>query len=159
MRFFILITFIFLFSSCKKIRNYNNDKSPNKYKKDSLDLTKLDAYPLLPECDSLSDRHLQKQCFYNKISLRIQNSLIDHSFKTNNNLTGKIFVKINIDNKGKSQVKDIIMPIEINNSLPYLDSLIHQTIKDLPLVKPAVKMGIPVKCEFILPIQINNFID
>ena len=67
-----------------------------------------------------------------------------------------ILVRLKIDNKGKSILTNIRSTDFIKQEIPKLDSLINSGIKNLPLLKPAIKRGMPVATEFTLPIVVKN---
>jgi hypothetical protein len=134
----LLIGFLVFFTSCKEI-------NASKASILKIDFKKIDAYPLLPECNNLTNRELQKNCFYTNISKRIQIDLENYSLK-NKIFKDTIFVKIFIDNKGKSYLKN---RKKTNLSL---DSLLQKSIDNLPIMSPAIKKGIPINVEFILPV-------
>lgn len=113
-----------------------------------IDFKTVDAYPLLTECELITNRSLQRACFYREITKKIQASLSD--FKMNGAVDkDTIYAKIFIDNKGNSFYKNT----NILNSI--LDSILTKSIQNLPKMSPAIKKGIPVNVEFTLPIIIN----
>jgi hypothetical protein len=129
-----------------------NDDLEDKINSQIIDYSSIDAYPLLPECQELIDKNLQKECFYKNVSNRIQKTLVTNlNFASQNNI--KVLVKINVDAKGKVAIKTINYLDE--NNLPKLDSLLYLSIENLPLLQPAIKSGIPVSSEFSLPILVK----
>lgn len=148
----LILFFIVFFISCDTIfskkENIIIEEIPINYRS-------IDAYPLLPECNDITDRALQKKCFYEKLSNNIQKNLASVLLVSTTNVQGNILIKVRISAIGKASIKTIIMADEIKTKIPKLDSLIRVSIHKLPVLQPAIKAGIPVASEFSLPISIN----
>lgn len=150
----ILFCFI-LFTSCE----YLSFKKPVKNKLpivDSIDFSKVDDFPVFPECDSIPSQEKQRICFQLEMSKHIYHSLnqLDINAKTEFNDT--IIVKIIVDNLGKTKLSSIQKTENIAENLPKLDSIIKAGLLELPVLQPAIKRGIPVSAEFSLPILIKT---
>ena len=124
--------------------------------KENIDFTSVDAYPLLPECESITDRTAQKDCFYQKLASRIQNSLTKNSIELTTVIKDTVFVKIRVDLNGKASINTISLSNGMIENLPKLEEIIRNSITKLPILQPAIKSGIPVNSEFLLPILVNN---
>ena len=152
--FFPILLLMFL-TSCE----YLSFKKPVQAEipdKDTIDYSKLDEYPIFPECDSIPSEDKQRICFQIKMSKHIYLSLnqLDINAKTTFNDT--IIVKIIVDNAGKTKLSSIQKSDKISQYLPKLDSIINAGLQELPLLQPAIKRGIPVSAEFSLPIVIKT---
>ncbi len=119
----------------------------------SIDWNKVDTYPSIAECDSLTNVELRKQCFFEYLSSTIQQKLnVDTPFN-------KLYPEIDT-----IQVKVTVLPdatIEFEPQFPQdtvtydkikIDSILRVRLVDLPKINPAIKRGIPVKTQFILPV-------
>ena len=141
--------------SCENIFSKKSQNTLDlKASEQPINFSSIDAYPLLPECENITDRTEQKECFYQKLTGRIQNTLDNNLFELPKNIKGSVLVKINVSSKGKVSVTTILLSNEIKKNIPKLDSLIHKSIALLPVLQPAIKAGIPVTSEFSLPIRI-----
>lgn len=150
----ILFCFI-LFTSC----DYFSFKKPVKKsisQIDSIDYTKVDDYPVFPECDSIPSQEKQRICFQIKMSKHIYLSLNQIDINAETTFNDTIIVKIIIDQVGKTKLSSIQKSDKISQSLPKLDSIISAGLQNLPLLQPAIKRGIPVSAEFSLPIIIKT---
>lgn len=150
----ILFCFI-LFTSCE----YFSFKKPTHVavpKVDSIDFSKVDDFPVFPECDSIPSQEKQRICFQLEMSKHIYHSLnqLDINAKTEFNDT--IIVKIIVDNLGKTKLSSIQKTENIAENLPKLDSIIKAGLLELPVLQPAIKRGIPVSAEFSIPIIIKT---
>jgi hypothetical protein len=148
----LLIVVLILFSSC----DFFKTKTSIKTVIEPIDFHSVDAYPLLPECEQLSSRDLQRDCFYTQISNRIKTSLDTYKFKFSENRNETILVTINVNEKGKLVVKSITSSKEIKIDIPKLDSIITQSFTQIFRIQPAIKSGIPVTSEYVLPIVIKT---
>jgi len=153
--YFLLILFSITSTSC----DYFSFKKPVKNKLpivDSIDFSKVDDFPVFPECDSIPSQEKQRICFQLEMSKHIYHSLnqLDINAKTEFNDT--IIVKIIVDNLGKTKLSSIQKTENIAENLPKLDSIIKAGLLELPVLQPAIKRGIPVSAEFSLPILIKT---
>ncbi len=154
--FFLIVLLLFTVSCKEYLVNKRDDNSLTKTEENAINYSSLDAYPLLPECVNITNRILQKDCFYKQLTSRIQNTLDENLLAINQNIQDTIWVKININSLGKTRVKTIIVTDNIKEYLPKLDSVLNISIDKLPILKPAIKLGIPVTSEFSLPILLQN---
>lgn len=147
-----LLFFVLFFVSCDV---FFSKKENIIIKEIPIDYKTIDAYPLLPECKKITDRVLQKNCFYEKLSNKIQLSLTSRLPESTAKIQGNILIKLHISSIGKASIKSVVIANIIKDAMPELDSLIHVSIDQLPILLPAIKAGIPVASEFSLPISIN----
>ncbi len=121
-----------------------------------IDYNSIDIFPLFPKCDSIPSIDKQKICTQIKLSQHIYASIADHQIMTSKPVNDTIFVKLKIDSAGKSILSNIQSSEFIKTEVPNMDSLIKSGIEKLPLLKPAIKRGMPVTTEFTLPIVLKN---
>ncbi len=143
--FFTIISLL----SCK---DYLNKIAPEKVIITPINFSSIDAYPLLPECLSVSDRVEQKTCFYQKLTARILNSLTSDLIHLSSHNEGDVIVKIVINSDGIASLDEIITSKTIKESIPKLEQVLQKSIRELPVFQPAIKSGIPVGSKFSLPI-------
>jgi len=152
-RWFLFLIIILGLASCEKIFNKVNNNVEIKKQSKPIDFTSVDAYPLLPECNGITSRELQKDCFYRYLSKQIESSLSKKNIIIDDTVLDTIKVKINISSKGIISVKSI----NLSNTQDLLDlkKVIILTIDEFPQIQPAIKYGIPVTTEFVLPIVLK----
>jgi len=156
-KFKYIIVFGFLIiglTSCDFIITKKSDKTKIEKTTEPIDFSSVDAYPLLKECEEMSSRKLQKECFYKLLSKQIEVSLSNKNISFSKSLIDTIQVRINVSSKGIISVKSL----NISNNLDYteLRNAIIQSIDSLPQIQPAIKRGIPVTTEFVLPIVLSS---
>lgn len=154
-KIFILPLALMFITSCE----YISFKVPTKVavpKLDSIDYTKIDDYPVFPECDSIPSTEKQRICFKMEMSKYIHTTLREIKINSKSVLNDTIIVKIIVDKNGKTRLSSIQKTSKINQNLPQLDSIIKLGLMQLPILQPAIKRGIPVSAEFSLPIVIKT---
>lgn len=153
-RNFIILFCGFLLTSCEFFKK--KEFTPTVVIDTIVDYSSVDVFPLFPSCDSIPSQEKQKICSQIKLSEHIYASLSDFEIVTSDIINDTILVKINIDKTGKTSLTDLQSSAFIKDQIPKLDSLIESGIDNLPLLKPAIKRGMPVTTEFTLPIVVKN---
>ena len=146
-RYFILVFLFVELVSCETILTNKKDKI---IEIESIDFSSIDAYPLLPECEKFTSRSVQKDCFYKFLSKRIELLLSKQNISYSTTKSDTIKVIINVNSKGVISVN----PDNLKNS--NFKEFIIQSTKGLPKIQPAIKAGIPVTSQFVLPIIIKS---
>ena len=121
-----------------------------------IDYNSVDVFPLFPKCDSIPSQEKQKICSQIKLSEHIYASLVSVNIITSKKVSDTLVITLNIDKTGKVSLSNIQTSALIQQQIPKLDSIIKSSIKSLPLLKPAIKRGMPVATEFTLPIVVKN---
>ena len=153
-RTFIVLFCGFLLTSCEFFKK--KEFTPTVVIDTIVDYNSVDVFPLFPTCDSIPSQEKQKICSQIKLSEHIYASLLDFEIVTSKVINDTILVKINIDKKGKTSLTGLQSSESIKVQIPKLDSLVLSGINSLPLLKPAIKRGMPVTTEFTLPIVVRN---
>ncbi|MFC2127208.1 hypothetical protein ACFLRU_02390 [Bacteroidota bacterium] len=120
-----------------------------------VDLGKVDVYPSFKACDSILDIEIKNRCFNNQLYTHLSASLLAHTFEVSSSIDEVVKVKLQIDNKGSSKLMEILASDNVGKQLPMLDSLIGESVRTLPKLFPATKMGIPVTTVYEIPIVIK----
>ena len=138
--------------SCK--RNQYDKVAPQPLLDTIINYTKVDVAPSFKECDSLIDV-AKTLCFQNQVSQRISAILKAQNFKTKDSIRETIIVSLLISKAGEFKLKETSMTNELKKQLPSLDSILHKAVQELPKVNPAIKRGIYVNTQYLLPIRIK----
>ena len=154
LRLLILFCCVFFFTSCEffQKKEFVNNTAIDTV----IDFNSVDVFPLFPACDSIPSQEKQKICSQIKLSEHIYASLSTQEIISTDILNDTILIKLNIDKSGKVSLSSLMANDYINQQIPNLDSLIDSGIEKLPLLKPAIKRGMPVTTEFTLPIVVKN---
>lgn len=149
---------MFLFSvfSCQYFdKKVPNEKELLEKQLKEINWNEVDEYPSINDCEKLEGKELRKQCFFEFLATTIQQKLSSESknlFANADSINVKVTVNANstIDFETQSS----------NDSIAYnykkIDSIIKSKFVDFPKINPAIKHGIPVKTEFILPIVLKQ---
>ena len=82
-------------------------------------------------------------------------SLRNQNIKVKRPVDETIHVVITIPSKGKATLKSIKASDNLHKEIPDLKKILEKSIADLPEIFPAIKRGITVTSEHILPIRIK----
>ena len=150
----ILLLFLSLlfFNSCQ----YFDKQIPSKeelLQKElkAINWKEVDEFPSFSKCDSVSNKEQNKNCFFEYLTQLIQERL---SFDT----IGVLYPQLDTIDVKVTVLPNSTLKFEpqLNDTLSYdkqkIDSIIHARLVGFPKVNPAIKRGIPVKTQFILPV-------
>jgi hypothetical protein len=149
MRNIILYLFIlFTFGACQ----YFEKKVPQKEalldkELDKINWYEVDEFPNVLQCDSLTDKSLRKACFFNFMSQTVQEKLSPDSIKVLYPKSDTLQIKVTISPEAVLHFESLSTPDK-----PKIDSLLKLHLSNFPKVEPAIKRGIKVTSQFILPV-------
>ena len=155
MRKIVLILFpiLFLLQSCQLFDN----KVPSKeelLKKElkQINWNEVDEFPSVSECEKIEDKNIRKQCFFEFLAQTIQEKLnvdnLSSLYPDLDTIEVKVTVFPNSTLKFEPQFEK---DAQIYDTIK-IDSILHARLVDLPKIHPAIKRGMPVKTQFILPV-------
>ena len=112
----------------------------------------VDEYPSVSECEKLTDEVQRKQCFFEFLTSTIQQKLNIDTLSIMYPELDTIEVKVTVN----TDATMLFEPQFPQDSVAYdkvkIDSILRARLIDLPKINPALKRGIPVKTQFILPV-------
>lgn len=152
---FLLVLF-FGFQSCQ----YFEKNVPSKEELLQKELQKInweevDEYPTTQGCDSISNKNLQKQCFFDfmaaQLHFKLANDTIRKAYHNIDTLKVKVLVNANAT---------VAFTPEVSNDSIYYnkskaDSLLQTKLASFPPIQPAIKRGMKVKSEFLIPVVLR----
>ncbi|HMK06645.1 MAG TPA: hypothetical protein VK476_03890 [Flavobacterium sp.] len=150
--FLILLLFPLLFSSCQ----YFDKQVPSKdalleEQLKTINWKTVDELPSISNCDSLTDKSQKQQCFFEFLTQLIQQKLNSDTlavlYPELDTINVKVTVFANAALQFEPQFKDTL-----SYNTAKIDSIIVARLVDFPQIKPALKRGLPVKTQFILPV-------
>ena len=156
MRYLILFTLLLVGSSCnwtasreKKTRELVNEEIQN------IDWAEVDKYPLFEDCDETASKEEQKNCFA-KVLISHFSGYFDETYITSiKNTSDTIFIDLLMKETGQLELMDVINGEVLEDNLPQFKEQLAKSLDSLPMVKPALKRGIPVKAKFRIPIVLS----
>ena len=151
---------LFLVSLCFSCQ-YFEKKVPNE--KELLDKqlkeinwNEVDEYPSVADCEKLTDATQRKQCFFEFLTTTIQQKLAVDTLSTMFPKLDTIEVKVTVFPNSTMEFEPQFPKDSIAYDTIKIDSILHVRLVDFPKVNPAIKRGIPVKTQFVLPVIIKS---
>ena len=150
---FLALLFI---SSCQ----YFDKQVPNKadlLKKElqAINWNQVDEYPSFAQCDSLTDSKANQSCFFDFLTQLIQARLgadtLTLIYPELDTIQLKVTVLPNATFTFEPQILDTVA---YNKTL--IDSVFKARLVGFPKVNPAIKRGLPVKTQFVLPVVMKS---
>ncbi|RTY86479.1 hypothetical protein [Flavobacterium sp. GT3R68] len=155
MRKIILITplLALLFTSCQYFdkRVPSKDELLEKELK-SINWNEVDEFPSIAECEKIKDEAMRKQCFFEFLTQTIQQKLSIDTLAILYPELDTIDVKVTIYPDATMQFEPQFPKDSVAYDTIKIDSILHARLVDFPKVNPAIKRGIPVKTQFVLPV-------
>ena len=116
----------------------------------------VDVYPSISDCEKLTDETQKKQCFFEFLSSTIQQKLSIDTLKILFPKLDTIEVKVTVNPDATMQFEPQFPQDTVAYDTIKIDSILKIKLVDFPKVNPAIKRGIPVKTQFILPVIIKT---
>ncbi len=157
MRKIIAILFIgLLFSSCQNLNKPEiSEEELLQQELKKINFSQVDEFPSVAACDTLKDAQTRKLCFFDYLTVAIQEKLSIDTLAILYPEIDTIQVKVTVYPDSRLEFE----PQFPSDSLAYdkikIDSILRNRLKDFPKINPALKRGIPVKTQFILPVILN----
>jgi hypothetical protein len=155
--FSALILFSLLSTSCQ----FFDKKVPSEdellqKELEKIDWKKVDAFPSIDACDVLTDEAQRKQCFFEYLTQTIQEKLSVDTLAILYPNIDTIEVKVTVFPDSSLQFEPQFPKDSVAYDKIKIDSMLHAKLVDLPKVNPAIKRGIPVKTQFVLPVILKS---
>ena len=152
----ILVALFFTFFSCQ----FFDKKAPDKEQLLKEELGKInweevDEFPTVTNCDSLLDKEAQKQCFFDYLIQNIQDRIGVDTLQIMYPEMDTISVKVTINPDATLEIHTEKPKEAITYDIKVIDSILQNKLVDFPAIEPAIKRGIKVKSQFILPVIIK----
>lgn len=121
----------------------------------SINWNEVDQYPLFEACDETADKTQQRRCFQTTFTNQVFETLQNNHIVVHKSLNDTVKVHMLISNTGTIKITGIEKTDVINKQIPQLDSIINESLKQLPKLYPAIKRDIPVSTKIKLPIVLK----
>lgn len=151
----ILISMLLLSAGCKQFDNTVPDKEQLLQKElHAINWSEVDELPSVSACDSIADKTLRSQCFTEFLSSTIQQMISIDTLAVLYPQIDTVKVKITV-----FADSTVTFEPELDADVVYdpkkIDSIIKDRLANFPKVNPALKRGIPVKTQFVLPVILH----
>ena len=116
----------------------------------------VDEFPSVLQCDTIKDAAIKKQCFFDYMTQTIQERIGIDTLRIEYPKIDTINVKITINTDSSLQFETQYT----NDSIALadktkIDSILMSRLSTFPKVEPAIKRGVKVKTQFVLPVIIK----
>ncbi|PZX95010.1 hypothetical protein DOS84_00110 [Flavobacterium aquariorum] len=148
----LFLAFI-LFNSCQYFdKQVPSEKELLQKELKSINWKEVDEYPSVVDCDKIEDKKQREQCFFEVLTQLIQEKLCNDTlamlYPELDTIEVKVTIFPNATLKFEPQFpKDSVMYDKVK-----IDSILKARLVGFPEIHPAIKRGLPVKTQFILPV-------
>ena len=146
-----------LLQSCQYLeKKVPNEKELLDKQIKEINWNEVDEYPSVADCEKLKDVAQRKQCFFEFLTTTIQQKLAVDSLSTMFSQLDTIEVKVTVLPNSSLQFEPQFPKDSVAYDTIKIDSILRARLVDFPKVNPAIKRGIPVKTQFVLPVIIKS---
>ena len=151
-QFYFLILFIF-FSSCQYFdKQVPSEKELLQKELKAINWKEVDEFPSVVDCEKIENKIQRQQCFFEVMTQLIQEKLSVDTLSILYPELDTIEVKVTIFPNARMQFEPKFPKDSVAYDTIKIDSILKARLVDFPKVNPAIKRGIPVKTQFILPV-------
>ena len=115
----------------------------------------VDEFPSLTDCEKIEDKTQRQQCFFEILTQLIQEKLSVDTLSVLYPELDTIEVKVTVFPNSTMQFEPQFPKDSVAYDKVKIDSILTARLSDFPKVEPAIKRGIKVKTQFILPVIIK----
>lgn len=151
--FFLILGF---FTSCQYFeKQVPSEKELLQKELKAINWKEVDEYPSFTDCDKLTEKIQRQQCFFEYLTQLIQDKLEVDTLSVLYPELDTIEVKVTVFPDSRMQFEPQFSKDSTAYDTIKIDSILHARLVNFPKVNPAIKQGIPVKTQFILPVIIK----
>jgi len=151
-QFYFLILFIF-FSSCQYFdKQVPSEKELLQKELKAINWKEVDEFPSVVDCEKIENKIQRQQCFFEVMTQLIQEKLSVDTLSILYPELDTIEVKVTIFPNARMQFEPKFPKDSVAYDTIKIDSILKARLVDFPKVNPAIKRGVPVKTQFILPV-------
>ena len=148
---------LLIFNSCQYFeKQVPDEKELLKQELKKINWDEVDEFPSVLQCDTIKDAEIKRQCFFDYMAQTIQERIGIDTLRVEYPEIDTINVKVTV-NPDSSLQFETQYP---NDSIALgdktkIDSILTSRLSDFPKVEPAIKRGVKVKTQFVLPVIIK----
>lgn len=148
----LLLVFLF-FNSCQYFdKQVPSEKELLQKELKAINWKEVDEYPSVVDCDKIEDKKQRKQCFFEVMTQLIQEKLCSDTLTSLYPELDTIEVKVTIFPNATLKFEPQFPKDSVAYDTVKIDSILRARLVNFPKINPAIKRGIPVKTQFILPV-------
>ncbi|PVX46229.1 hypothetical protein C8C85_2059 [Flavobacterium sp. 103] len=151
-QFSLFLAFI-LFNSCQYFdKQVPSEKELLQKELKSINWKEVDEYPSVVDCDKIDDKKQRQQCFFEVLTQLIQEKLCNDTLAMLYPELDTIEVKVTVFPNATMKFEPQFPKDSVAYDKIKIDSILKARLVDFPKINPAIKRGLPVKTQFILPV-------
>ena len=151
------ILLLILLQSCQYLeKKVPNEKELLDKQMKEINWNEVDEYPSVADCEKLTNATQRKQCFFEFLTATIQQKLSIDTLSTMFPKLDTIEVKVTVFPNANLEFEPQFPKDSVAYDTIKIDSILRARLIDFPKVNPAIKRGIPVKTQFVLPVIIRS---
>jgi hypothetical protein len=151
----IFILFISLVSCQYFEKQVPDEKELLKQELKKINWDEVDEFPSVLQCDTIKDAEIKKQCFFDYLTQTIQDRIGIDTLQILYPEMDTIEVKVTINPDASLQFEPQFSKDSVTYDRTKIDSILTARLSDFPKVEPAIKRGVKVKTQFVLPVIIK----
>lgn len=150
---YLLFLVLLIFNSCQYFdKQVPSEKELLQKELKAINWKEVDEYPSVVDCDKIEDKKQREKCFFEVLTQLIQEKLCNDTLAILYPELDTIEVKVTVFPNATM----VFEPQFPRDSVAYdtikIDSILKARLVDFPKINPAIKRGLPVKTQFILPV-------
>ncbi|WP_426090382.1 hypothetical protein [Flavobacterium sp. DSR3-2] len=151
-QYYLFLVFLF-FNSCQYFdKQIPSEKELLQKELKSINWKEVDEYPSVVDCEKIDDKKQRQQCFFEVLTQLIQQKLSVDTLSILYPELDTIEVKVTVFPNATLQFEPQFPKDSVTYDKIKIDSILKARLVDFPKINPAIKRGIPVKTQFILPV-------
>ena len=151
-QYYLFLVFIF-FNSCQYFdKQIPSEKELLQKELKSINWKEVDEYPSVVDCEKTEDKKQRQQCFFEVLTQLIQEKLSIDTLSILYPELDTIEVKVTVFPNATLQFEPQFPKDSVTYDKIKIDSILKARLVGFPKINPAIKRGIPVKTQFILPV-------
>jgi hypothetical protein len=148
----LFLVFI-LFNSCQYFdKQVPSEKELLQKELKAINWKEVDEYPSVVDCEKIEDKKQRQQCFFEILTQLIQEKLCNDTLAMLYPELDTIEVKVTIFPNATMKFEPQFPKDSVAYDTIKIDSILKARLVDFPKINPAIKRGLPVKTQFILPV-------
>lgn len=150
---YYLLLVILLFNSCQYFdKQVPTEKELLQKELKTINWKEVDEYPSVVDCEKIENKTQRQQCFFEVLTQLIQQKLSADTLSVLYPELDTIEVKVTVFPNSAIKFEPQFPKDSVAYDKVKIDSILQARLVDFPKVNPAIKRGIPVKTQFILPV-------
>lgn len=122
----------------------------------SINWKEVDEFPSIRDCEKIETKLLRQQCFFEYLTQLIQEKLSADTLTVLYPELDTIEVKVTVFPNSSMKFEPQFPKDSVAYDTIKVDSILKARLIGFPKVNPALKRGIPVKTQFILPVVLKE---